>query len=102
MEKTVILLVWIDFRKEESAVVLDTRTKETTFYKQGGATEFAAQSSAQGKVQEKGYKASLPIPILITLPPMTLKDDGGLVKMFAMVPFQITRLWAWAIRCGKR
>jgi hypothetical protein len=31
-------------------------------FKQGGATEFAAQSSAQGKVQEKGYKASLPIP----------------------------------------
>jgi hypothetical protein len=40
---------------------VDTRTKETTFYKQGGATEFAAQSSAQ-ESQEKGYKASLPIP----------------------------------------
>jgi hypothetical protein len=42
--------------KDESAVgfvLVDTRTKETTFYKQGGATEFAAQSSAQGKVQEK-------------------------------------------------
>jgi hypothetical protein len=67
--------------------VVDTRTKETT-YKQGGATEFAAQSSAQGKVQEKGYKASLPIPYNINNIPtyvMTLKDDGGLVKMFAMV-----------------
>jgi len=77
--------------KEESAVgfvLVDTRTKETTFYKQGGATEFAAQSSAQGKVQEKGYKASLPIPYNINNIPtyvMTLKDDGGLVKMFAMV-----------------
>jgi hypothetical protein len=77
--------------KEESAVgfvLVDTRTKEATFYKQSGATEFAAQSSAQGKVQEKGYKASLPIPYNINNIPtyvMTLKDDGGLVKMFAMV-----------------
>ncbi len=77
--------------KDESAVgfvLVDTRTKEATFYKQGGATEFAAQSSAQGKVQEKGYAASLPIPYNINNIPtyvMTLKDGGGLVKMFAMV-----------------
>lgn len=77
--------------KDESAVgfvLVDTRTKATTFYKQGGATEFAAQSSAQGKVQEKGYNASLPIPYNINNIPtyvMTLKDNGGLVKMFAMV-----------------
>jgi hypothetical protein len=77
--------------KDESAVgfvLVDTRTKETTFYKQGGATEFAAQSSAQGKVQEKGYNASLPIPYNINNIPtyvMTLKDKGGLVKMYAMV-----------------
>jgi hypothetical protein len=76
---------------DESAVgfvLVDTRTKETTFYKQSGATEFAAQSSAEGKVQEKGYKASLPIPYNINGIPtyvMTLKDDGGLVKMHAMV-----------------
>lgn len=77
--------------KEESAVgfvLVDTRTKETTFYKQSGATEFAAQSSAKGKVQEKGFTASIPIPYNINNIPtyvMTLKDDGGLVKMFAMV-----------------
>ena len=77
--------------KDESAVgfvLVDTRTKETTFYKQSGATEIAAQSSAEGKVQEKGYKASLPIPYNINNIPtyvMTLKDDGGLVKMYAMV-----------------
>jgi hypothetical protein len=69
-------------------ILVDTRTKETTFYKQSGATEFAAQSSAEGKVQEKGYKSSLPIPYNINNIPtyvMTLKDDGGLVKMYAMV-----------------
>ncbi len=77
--------------KDESAVgfvLVDTRTKETTFYKQSGATEFAAQGSAEGKVQEKGYKSSLPIPYNINSIPtyvMTLKDDGGLVKMYAMV-----------------
>ena len=77
--------------KDESAVgfvLVDTRTKETTFYKQSGATEFAAQSSAQGKVQEKGFTASLPIPYNINNIPtyvMTLKDNGGLVKMYAMV-----------------
>ena len=77
--------------KDESAVgfvLVDTRTKEATFYKQSGATEFAAQSSARGKVQEKGYDASLPIPYNINNIPtyvMTLKDKGGLVKMFAMV-----------------
>ncbi|MES2543962.1 MAG: hypothetical protein V4548_03690 [Bacteroidota bacterium] len=77
--------------KDESAVgfvLVDTRTKETTFYKQSGATEYAAQGSAEGKVQEKGYKSSLPIPYNINNIPtyvMTLKDDGGLVKMYAMV-----------------
>ncbi len=77
--------------KEESAVgfvLVDTRTKEATIYGQSGATEYAAQSSAEGKVQEKGYRASLPIPYNINNIPtyvMTLKDDGGLVKMYAMV-----------------
>lgn len=77
--------------KEESAVgfmLVDTRTKEATMYNQSGATEYAAQSSAEGKVQEKGYRASLPIPYNINGIPtyvMTLKDGGGLVKMYAMV-----------------
>lgn len=77
--------------KEESAVgfvLVDTRTKETTMYHQSGATEYAAQSSAEGKVQEKGYSASLPVPYTINGIPtyvMTLKDGGGLVKMYAMV-----------------
>lgn len=77
--------------KEESAVgfmLVDTRTKEATFYKQSGATEYAAQRSAEGKVQEKDYNASLPIPYSINNIPtyvMTLKDGGGLVKMYAMV-----------------
>ena len=72
-------------------VLVDTRTKKTVWYKQSGATEFAAQNSARGKVQEKRYSASQPIPYNINNIPsyvMTLKDDGGLVKMFAMVAIE--------------
>jgi len=72
-------------------VLVDTRTKKTVWYKQSGATEFAAQKSARGKVQEKRFSASTPIPYNINNIPtyvMTLKDDGGLVKMFAMVAIE--------------
>ncbi len=72
-------------------VLVNTRTKKATWYKQSGATEVAAQSSATGKVQEKGYSASVPIPYNINNIPtyvMTLKDKAGLVKMFAMVAIE--------------
>ena len=72
-------------------VLVDTRTKKTVWYKQSGATEFAAQKSARGKVQEKRFSASQPVPYNINNLPtyvMTLKDDGGLVKMFAMVAIE--------------
>ncbi len=72
-------------------VLVDTRTKETIWYKQVGATETAAQSSGEGKVQEKGYYASFPITYNINGIPtyvMSLKDNGGLVKMIAMVSVQ--------------
>lgn len=72
-------------------VLVDTRTKKAVWYKQSGATEFAAKNSAIGKIQEKRYSASAPIPYNINGIPtyvMTLKDDGGLVKMFAMVAIE--------------
>lgn len=72
-------------------VLVDTRTKKAIWYRQSGATEYAAQNSAMGKVQEKRFRASLPIPYNINNVPtyvMTLKDDGGLVKMFAMVAIE--------------
>jgi len=72
-------------------VLVNTRTKKAIWYKQSGATEFAAQNSAKGKVQEKGFYASLPIPYNINNIPtyvMTLKDNGGLVKMYAMVAIE--------------
>ncbi len=72
-------------------VLVNTRTKKSIWYKQSGATEFAAQNSAKGKVQEKGFSASMPIPYNINNIPtyvMTLKDNGGLVKMYAMVAIE--------------
>jgi hypothetical protein len=72
-------------------VLVDTRTKNAVWYRQSGATENAAKNSAIGKIQEKRYSASSPIPYNINGIPtyvMTLKDDGGLVKMFAMVAIE--------------
>lgn len=72
-------------------VLVDSRTKKAIWYKQSGATEYAAQNSAKGKVQEKGYYASAPIPYNINNIPtyvIPLKDNGGLVKMFAMVAIE--------------
>jgi len=79
---------------DESTVgfaLVNTRTKKALWYKQSGATEISAQNSAKGKVQEKGFTASLPIPYNINNIPtyvMTLKDNGGLVKMYAMVAIE--------------
>ena len=56
-----------------------------------GATESAAQSSAQGKVQHLGYSASFPLIINSDGIPtyfMTLKDREGLIKQYAMVSVQ--------------
>jgi len=69
-------------------VLVDTRTKKTHLYKLSGATEFAAMQSAEGKVQNFKYRATFPILINISGMPtyfITLKDNAGLVKMYAMV-----------------
>lgn len=66
----------------------NSRTGETTMYKTAGATEEAAMRSAEGKVQQYGYKATFPYLINIQGEPTyftTLKDSNGLVKQYAMV-----------------
>ena len=45
-------------------------------------------SSAQGKIQEKGYRATFPILVNIADTPsyfISLKDDAGLVKAYSFV-----------------
>lgn len=69
-------------------MLTNTRTGETSLYKTSGATETASMKSAEGKVQQYGYKATLPYLINIQNEPtyfMTLKDSNGLVKQYAMV-----------------
>ena len=67
---------------------INQRTKEALFYTTTGATESAAQASAQGKVQDLGWKASFPILLNIDGQAtyfMALKDDSNIVKSYAMV-----------------
>ena len=69
-------------------MLVDTRTKEAKLYKQPGATETAAMSSAEGKVQEKNYQATFPVMYNILGTPTyvsALKDKAGLVKMVAFI-----------------
>jgi hypothetical protein len=66
----------------------DMRTKETKFYRIGGATEYSGQKSAEGAVQDLEYQANWPILVNIQDIPtyfMTLKDNEGLIKKYAYV-----------------
>ncbi len=72
-------------------VLINMRTKDASFYDVSGATEYSAQISAQGAVQDYNYKATFPILLNISGQPtyfMTLKDSGDLVKRYAMVNVQ--------------
>lgn len=69
-------------------VLVNLRTKDTKFYKMSSAEEFSAMRSAEGAVQEKGYTSTFPILLNIDNKPtyfMSLKDEAGLVKMYALV-----------------
>lgn len=68
--------------------MMNLRTGESKYYKVAGAEEYSAMASAEGQVQHLGYKASFPSLINISGIPtyiMVLKDNGGLVKMYALV-----------------
>lgn len=70
---------------------INQRTKEGFFYNTTGATEAAAQQSAQGKVSDKGWKAAFPILLNIDGEAtyfMALKDNANIVKSYAMVNVQ--------------
>lgn len=72
-------------------VLMNQRTMETKFYEVEGATEDSAMSSAEGQVQNLKYKATFPLLLNISGEPtyfIALKDDAGLVKMYAMVNVQ--------------
>lgn len=69
-------------------VLMNSRTGESKYFSIAGAEEHSAMSSAEGQVQNLGYVASFPSLINISDIPtyiMVLKDNAGLVKMYALV-----------------
>jgi hypothetical protein len=76
---------------DESAtgfVMVDMVSKKSYLYQMSGATEYAAQKSAEGKVQNLKYKASFPLITNVDGEAtyfMSLKDDAGLIKQYAFV-----------------
>ncbi|MDD4624015.1 MAG: hypothetical protein PHX40_01430 [Bacilli bacterium] len=69
-------------------VLTNLRTKETRYYAVPGAEEFSAMASAEGQVQQMKYDATFPLLINLNNKPtylISLKDNAGLVKMYAFV-----------------
>ena len=69
-------------------LLVNLRTKEAKTYSINGAEEYSAMSSAEGKIQEKGYNATFPILVNIADTPsyfISLKDSAGLVKAYSFV-----------------
>ncbi len=69
-------------------ILSNARTGEYKFYPVVGAEEHSAMAAAEGEVQEKGYKASFPSLVNISGQATyicVLKDDVGLVKLYALV-----------------
>lgn len=69
-------------------ILSNARTGEYKFYPVVGAEEHSAMAAAEGEVQEKGYQASFPSLVNISGQATyicVLKDDAGLVKLYALV-----------------
>ncbi len=69
-------------------LLANERTGEAHYYNIAGADENSAMAAAEGEVQEKGYQASFPSLINVDNYPtyiMVLKDNSGLVKLYAAV-----------------
>jgi len=69
-------------------ILTNMRTKETNFYSVPGAEEYSAMASAEGQVQQMKYNATFPLLINLNNRPtylISLKDNAGLVKMYAFV-----------------
>ena len=69
-------------------VLINQRTQEAKKIMSSGAEEYSAMSSAEGKVQHLGYRSTFPLLISVGGRPtylVSLKDNAGLVKMYAMI-----------------
>ena len=69
-------------------ILVNLRTHEALKIISPGANEYSAMNSAMGHVKNYGYRATFPILVNVNSRPtylMALKDDAGLIKMYAMV-----------------
>ena len=69
-------------------ILTNMRTKDTVFYSVAGAEEYSAMDSAKGQVQQMKYTSTFPLLINLNGRPtylISLKDNAGLVKMYAFV-----------------
>lgn len=88
-------------------ILVNQRTKETTYYSIAGAEEYSAMSSAEGIVQQYSYDSTFPLLLNISSQPtyfMALKDSAGLVKMYAMVnvqQYQVVATGATVAECER-
>ena len=69
-------------------VLVNLRNHEAMRIASAGANESSAMKSAEGEVRNYGYKSTFPLLVNVNNHPvymMSLKDDNGLIKMYAMV-----------------
>lgn len=69
-------------------VLVNLRTQDAMKITSPGANEASAMASAQGEVKNYGYTSTFPLLVNVNGSPvymMALKDDNGLIKMYAMV-----------------
>ena len=72
-------------------IYVDMQDKEVIYIVSAGAEEYSARASAEGAVQEKGYRAVFPTMVNIEDEPvyfMGLKDNAGLIKAYAFVSYK--------------
>lgn len=69
-------------------VLVNLRTHQAMKISSPGANETSAMASAEGEVKNYGYTSTFPLLVNVNGSPvymMALKDDSGLIKMYAMV-----------------
>ncbi len=69
-------------------VLVNQRTKEASYYRVTGGTEYSAQQAAEGRVKDLGYTATFPLLLNIGGEPtyfLSLKDDSNIVQQYALI-----------------
>lgn len=71
--------------------LINLKTKDAKFFKVNGADEASAMASAEGEVQNLGYKSTFPIILNVADQPtyfVSLKDQANLVKKYGFVSLE--------------